>query len=269
MSVLKNYSAEQILDRRLRHGPVRWIDIESTLLHFALITYAVPLERLRPRVPSDRFELLQVDVAGRPVGLLSAVAYLCEDFRFARAAPFARFRFGQTSHRMYVVEKTTGEHVVWFLGTQLGSRVVHAVSRLWRLPWHHSRYAIDCEYRPSEMRYTQYSYRIQSAWCDADIELEDTGEQPRQFEGFDSLQECLLVLTHPVEGFYHRLDGSLGTYSVWHDKLPISLGRVRRAYFSLYERLGLLTRDEMASPHSVLLCPQVALGVHMPPRKLT
>ena len=75
-------------------------------------------------------------------------------------------------------------------------------------------------------------------------------------EGFDSLAAFQLILTHPVDGYYQRADGRLGGYSVWHERIPLTVGRGRHLYFGLYEQLGLLSRAEMQQPHSVFLCPE-------------
>jgi hypothetical protein len=77
-----------------------------------------------------------------------------------------------------------------------------------------------------------------------------------------------LLLTHPVAGFFHRRDGRVGTYRVAHDLSPLTLARPRDLYFSLYERLGILSREEMQRPASVLLARRTSFTIHMPPRPL-
>ena len=77
-----------------------------------------------------------------------------------------------------------------------------------------------------------------------------------------------LSLTHPVDGFFYRLDGALGSYSVWHDEMNIRQGRAKNLYFDLYEKLGLLTKDEMQKPHSSFLCHEILFDVYLPPRKV-
>jgi hypothetical protein len=75
------------------------IDVVSTLRHFAIVTYAVPPERLRPLVDA-RFELLTVPVNGQPRGLISIVPFAELDFRLA-AYPSPQFAFRQTNYRIY------------------------------------------------------------------------------------------------------------------------------------------------------------------------
>lgn len=53
--------------------------------------------------------------------MLSVVPFLDDDFHDAQLAPFAKFRFGQANHRVYVIEQATGKHAAWFFGTTLGS----------------------------------------------------------------------------------------------------------------------------------------------------
>ena len=208
-----------------------------------------------------KLEILRLDLI-----LISIVPLLDQDFNYPRLAPFAKFSFGQTNHRVYVIDRSTGEHAVWFFGTTLGSRLVHLARSLWRIPWHHAGYDIDCSYDPAAGRYRQYRFDVRSDWCSCEIELEDSGEPMSLLEGFDSIEQQKLVLTHPVEGFFYRRDGKLGTYSVWHDEIPLTMASASDLYFSLYEDLEILDRDEMAKPHSVLLCPETLFEIHLPPR---
>ena len=100
------------------------------------------------------------------------------------------------------------------------------------------------------------------------IDLEDTGEPVSITGGFQDLDHQTLILTHPVDGFYYRLDNRIGSYSVWHEEIQLTTGHARQLYFSLYERLGLLSRAEMAQPHSVFICPKITFDVYLPPREI-
>ena len=86
--------------------------------------------------------------------------------------------------------------------------------------------------------------------------------------GFATMVEQTLILTHPVDGFFHRLDGALGGYSIWHPLMKLTQARPRDLWFSLYDRLGLLSADEMQRPHSVFICREVPFEVYLPPRRL-
>ena len=256
------------LDRRIADRRLGWMDVRTKLRHFALINYAVPIDRLRPHIAEERFEIVPFNIGNQTCGLLSVVPFLDVDFHYPRLAPFAKFNFGQTNHRVYVIDRSTGQHAAWFFGTTLGSRLVYLARSFWRIPWHYGSYDIDCKYDSEAGRYRQYRFDIRSPWCSCEIELEDSGKPMALLDGFDSIEQQKLVLTHPVEGFFYRIDGRLGTYSVWHDKIPLTTANASSLYFSLYERLKILSRDEMARPHSVLLCPQTLYEIHLPPKPI-
>lgn len=271
------------LQSRLASRRSSLIDVRSDLLHFALITYALPAERLRPHIPA-RFDIPTFLINDEPRALMSAVPFLDADFHFYRLAPFVKWRFAQTNYRVYVVDRETGEHCVWFFGTTLGSWVVQLARTLWRIPWHFARYEVDCLYNPTRRAYDRYHFSKTSPWASAEIELEDTGAPMTLTPGFSSLDEQILILTHPIIGYFYRLSdlhqlsseteflvskpALVGTYSVWHEEIPLTVGKARHLYFSLYERLGLLSREEMKNPHSVLICPRTTFEVHLPPKSL-
>lgn len=262
------HESRELLARRCRPEPVgRW-DVRSRLAHFALVNYALPKERLAPHIPEDRFEIAEFDIGGRRLAMMSAVPFLDLDFHFPRLAPFAKFRFAQTNYRVYVNDRRTGEPCVWFFGTTLGSRTVCIPRWLWRLPWHFARYQLDCAHNAAAGRYDSFRITADSQWAPAEIELEDTGTPIAGCEGLRSPEEVALVLTHPVDGYFRRQDGQLGHYSVWHEQISFTSARPRRLRFGLFERLNLLSRDEMNQPHSVFLCPEVEFLIRLPPRIL-
>lgn len=256
-----------LLDRRLQTRPDGWRDVRTTLRHFALITYVLPVSRLTPHIPTDHFAIAEFPVGGQQMAMLSVVPFLDVDFHFVRL-PFATFRFGQTNHRVYVVNKQTGEPGVWFFGTTLGSPIVHIARALWRIPWHYARYAIDCAYDATAHRYASYRYTVESDWCSARVRIADTGEPAALPAGFASAAEMQLLLTHPVDGYFYRTDNKLGTYSVWHDLMQFTRGEAQDLYFSLYESLGILSAEEMQRPHSILLCPSVEFAIRLPPKQM-
>ncbi len=251
--------ARDILTQRLMRPQPNRLDIRSDLVHFALINYAVPVQRLQPYIP-DRFDIPEFEVAGEPRAFLSVVPFLDVDFSFFRLTPFWKMHFAQTNHRIYVIDRQTGAHMVWFLGTTLGSRIVHPAQWLWQIPWHFARYQVDCVYDAAVARYMRYSFAMQSEWCSGTIAIEDTGEP------VELSPEMTLILTHPVQGYYWCRNGRLGGYSVWHEIMYLTQGRPKNIYLSLYERLGILSKEEMQNPHSIFICPNITFDVHMPPR---
>jgi hypothetical protein len=257
---------EQILQSRLIPPPNTRLTVETKLEHFALISYAVPLDRLQQLIPQDRFEVVEFDIEGRAMGLVSAVPFLDADFHFC-SMPRAKFKFGQTNYRAYVRYRATGEHAVWFFGTTLGSQFVRIPRALWKMPWHLAKYRFDCSYDRERSCYRRYSVACESSWSSMHVELADSGKPQVLCEGFDSLDEQILLLTHPVKGFYNCLDRGLGQYTIWHDVLSLTIGTVVKVHFGLFEELGLVTSEAMNQPHSVLMCPATTFRVYLPPTR--
>jgi hypothetical protein len=255
-----------LFNERLKRSPAGLPYAKTTLRHFALINYAVSPERLAKFVPDNHFEVARFETKKGPKVFFSVVAFLDVDFNFPRLASGIKFTFYQTNHRAYVIEKKTRQPVVWFFGTNLGSRLVQIPRCLWKIPWHYSKYDADCRFNQTSNRYEKYCYNFESDWCSGKIEIRDTGEPISVMDGFVSLDEMKLILTQPVQGFYQRLDGKLGTYQVWHKEMVCTNGISENLYFSLYEKMGLLSKAEMQHPHSIFLCPEIEFDVHLPPR---
>ena len=84
--------------------------------------------------------------------------------------------------------------------------------------------------------------------------------------GFPDTETGLIYLTHPLAGFYHRRDGKLGTYRVWHKQLAVSAATLKSANFGLLSRLGLVSLEEQQHAHSVLIEPINEFTIYLPPR---
>jgi uncharacterized protein DUF2071 len=260
------FDCRELLKKRLERSPAGRLHARTMLRHFALVNYTVSSEWLAKFIPSDRFEVARFNTDEGSKSFLSVVAFQDTDFNFPRLAPGIKFTFYQTNHRAYIIEKSSQEPVVWFFGTNLGSRLVNIPRWLWQIPWHFTNYTVDCRFDHATNRYEKYSYNFKSKWCQGRLELRDTGEPISIMNGFTSLDEMKLILTQPLQGFYPRLDGQIGTYQVWHREMACTKGVAQNLYFSLYEKLGLLSKEEMQRPHSIFLCPEVEFDVHLPPK---
>jgi hypothetical protein len=225
-----------------------------------MVTFAVDPVRLAASLPTGlRPELRRLD-DGREAGFVSAVSFRDIDFRFA-VAPFVRVSFFQTNYRAYVFGPD-GRRAVFFFGTTLDSPLVVLPRRLWQMPWHGGPTRIEGAWDPDE-RCTDYRHRSRGRWGAADVELEGTGVPAGRLDGFVDAEDTAAVLTHPLDGYFRRRDGSLGRYAVWHERLRPQLGIARRASYAVFEDLGLVAAD--AIPHSVLLQRAVDFDVLLPP----
>src|SRR5712675_1156604 len=119
--------------------------VETTLQHFAIVTYWVDSSALRMHL-HPRFEPVCLSIDGKGSrSLVSVVTFLDRDFRFV-ACPWPTWTFGQTNYRAYVLDTETGEQAVWFFGTCLDSISVWVPRYMWKLPWHRAHMTFDCRY---------------------------------------------------------------------------------------------------------------------------
>lgn len=255
---LKDY----VQDRPLPTG----LDVLCSLKHFSIITYAVPAARFNGMFP-DRFQLDTVEVEGEEMGLISVVPFIDVDFTSA-VFPFPNFTMGQTNYRVYIIDKKTHERCVWFIGTTLDSWTLAIPRHVWNLPWHAGSISFDCDFDESSGRYHQYKMQTKSAWAEAAVELSQSNHEVFNFPGFPDTESALVYLTHPLAGFYHRRDGKLGTYRVWHEELNVKPAKLKSAHFALLVDLGLVTQEEQQSPYSVLIEPINEFTIYLPPTVL-
>lgn len=75
-----------------------------------------------------------------------------------------------------------------------------------------------------------------------------------------------MLLTHPLVGYYRRLDGQVAGYRVWHEPMHPTRGRAVRARYDVLEAAGFVTPGQ--TPHSVLLERRSDFIVYMPPTRL-
>lgn len=240
------------------------MDVECGLQHFAIVTYAFDPDRFSDVMP-DRFMLDTVPIDGQEKALLSVVPFVDVDFTSA-AYPFPKFKMGQTNYRIYIVDQSTGEKCVWFIGTTLDSWTRFIPHALWKLPWYSGRVSFATEQSDTGF-YSRYSMTTESAWAPATVEIKSSSA-PSTLAGFPDAETALVYLTHPLRGYYYRRDGRLGSYHVWHDKLRVHHGQLLSANFGLLTRLGLVSLEDQQHPHSVLLDPLAAFTIYLPPKVL-
>jgi hypothetical protein len=250
-------------ERLARRDPGR-SGAATTLLHLAIVTYLVDPTILKRQL-HPRFEPLRIPTDdGSQRALVSVVTFLDRDFHFVRW-PTVRRTFGQTNYRAYVVDRTTGEHVAWFFGTCVDSMTVALPRHVWKLPWHRARMTFDCLYDDAARRYASYRVITESRWAPAELALEDSGRPPAALACFDNLESGLVVLTHPLDGYYFRRDGTLGSYRIWHDRMQVTAGRVARARYPLLAGLDLVPLGDTRHVHSVLIQREIAFTICLPP----
>lgn len=245
----------------------RGLAVETTLQHFAIVTYWVDPAALRKHL-HPRFEPACLTVAGRaPRSLVSVVTFLDRDFRFV-ACPWPTWSFGQTNYRAYVHDTETGEHAVWFFGTCLDSISVWVARYLWKLPWHRARMTFDCRYDADAARYSRFVVTTRSDWSPGNLAITDSGKAPTEIPGVTNFEAGLVLLTHPLRGYFFRRDRELGSYAIWHSRTSLTTGQLQTARYPLLQTMDLVEAGSLDHVHSVLLQPAIDFTIYLPPFKV-
>jgi uncharacterized protein YqjF (DUF2071 family) len=241
-----------------RPGPLAAM---TTLEDIAIVTYDIDPGALLAMLPS----WIEPDVLTladrRQRALISAVTFRDVDFRL-RLLPFARLGMLQTNYRAYV--RAGGERAVWFLGSTLTSRSVEVPRRLWSMPWHRVDATLQATWDGAVCR--SWRSTVTGSWGGMDVELAGTAEPLGRLDGMATEADTAMLLTHPLVGYYRRLDGQVAAYRVWHEPMHPTRGAAVRARYDVLEASGLVSPGQV--PHSVLLERRSDFIVYLPPTRL-
>ncbi len=257
---------EKTTNERIKNRVKRsLLDVNTRLEHFAIISYKVPIAKIQHLIPKP-FKLWSFNENGVEYALISAVPFKDKDFSFYRIAKFIKFNFFQTNFRTYIIDEKDNSNSAWFFGTTLGSFTSVVPEKIWGMPWKKGRYKF--EFKLKGDNYLKYRMSFESKQGNGIVDIKSSGKKMPLLKGFDTLEQQIHILTHPVVGYYKLNKKEFGTYEIWHPKIQLKEGVANELYFQFFEKLGFLTKIEMQNPHSVLLTPEIEFDILLPPRKM-
>ncbi|WP_407266675.1 DUF2071 domain-containing protein [Tenacibaculum maritimum] len=263
---LNTLSFKECTTNRIKNRAGRsFLDVHTMLEHFCIISYKVPVKKIAHFIP-EPFKLWTYIDNGEEYALVSAVPFMDQDFCFYKISKRLTFSFFQTNFRTYIIDKRTHNHAAWFFGTTLGSMSSIIPKRIWNMPWQYATY--NFEFDRKNGLYTKYQMYFTSKMGNGTIAIKNTGNNSPLLEGFNTIDEQIHILTHPVIGYYNISETKLGTYEIWHPKMDLKEACSENLYFELFEKLGFLTKQEMNSPHSILTTPFIEFDILLPPKTL-
>ncbi len=230
-----------------------WMDICDVLY----LSYLIPEKRLRPAIPEE----LSFAVTCQGKTIISLVIFHSRNVR-ASFFPFLRFDYDQANIRTYVLDPVTGGNAVFFLKSGITSPLISGVTRILGIPWQSISMRLDAHNNPS------HQYTVEGSWeGDYKIRLNEDQDLSAVLEPFQTPGEATHFLTGPSVGFYGSSEGIV-RFEVRHSAITPSMGKISAIIFPLLVRSGLLTDDELWSPHSALMAPHGLFSVSMPPAKI-
>ena len=113
-----------------------------------------------------------------------------------------------------------------------------------------------------------FTIHTRSRWAAGDLVIEDSGKTPNQLPGILNLEAGLVLLTHPMRGYFFRSDSKLKSYRIWHDRTQPTVGGVLEASYPLLQRLGVVEAGDLRGVHRVLLQPAIDFTIYLPPTRI-
>lgn len=224
--------------------------VQLVMRDMLFVTWEVQPDVVRKLV-DEQFDLdTRVDSNGREVGFVSAVCFRVADVRSSTLL-LPSLSFEQVNYRAYV---RAGEvPAVCFLDMKVNSRMVAALTSFMSVPIHYED--IDIKISPSGAGLL--SYGVKSAGLLADVIVgEEDSDEGKIAPGF---------LTDRFVGFL-RAGDSVFRIDVDQPGLATVPGRVQSVSAPRLEKLGVLTSDQSARPHSALYVREASFGANTPTR---
>ena len=238
----------------------RWLNTIDTLRPALLVTWAVPAERVRPRVPAPLKMDTITDADNNEWALLSVAAVRNVDARPA-AFPWGKLTYDQANYRTYVTYE--GQSGVFFFGNFVSSRLALLLHRL---------ITPNAFYAPSHLNY---------AWQRRDgkpvswgLRYNMQSKLGRTFfdaRGTFSLAETPLLgahaahfITHRLDGYFVRPSGGGGRLAVDHVEMEPWSGTLRQIQAEPWLKWNLLSAEEIAKPIAIMLQHEVLFTAMAP-----
>jgi hypothetical protein len=242
----------------IRHDP-RLLRAAVDVRDFALVTYLVPAERIRPHLPAGvRLQGFRDD-DGRDQGFVTASCFRNHRLRWA-GGPSPGMTLYQSTYRTYV---RVGRDV----GAFFFSSYVETVAGTWAqklglADTRRARFTVAITRGP---RGGYPAYRAEMRADDGTAVLDVVAtDEPAAVTPFGSPQEHVRFVTHRLHGYSRSLLGVPVEAQVEHPEMPAFGGRLVEGRFPSLERLRLVDRDGQARPHSVLVSPGVRFELLAP-----
>ena len=242
-----------------------WVDrltsISVEVRNFALVTYAVPADRVSTHLPEPYLLETVLDGEGAERCLVSATSFCNRDFR-SSALPYPRLTFDESTFRTYVTHRD--RRGVYFIRRFLSKTLAFLPQRLFEMKAALGDFDVDSEVEPAG--YDRYSFAVRSRDVTNGFVIR-AHEEPAPRYPFETGEELVDHITYRLHGFFTSSIGRQGHMPVSHRRMTPWSGELVSARFDTWSELGILEPDEVSNPYSVLVEPIVNFRLH-PPRPL-
>lgn len=238
----------------------RLFSVEMRLHDMLYVSYLVPVQRLRTRIPQN-FQLAEVQ---KGKIFLSLVIFRGRTSG-AATIPTPRIPFDQVNIRTYVIDPVTGKPAVYFIHCGIsGSLITFLYRVLSGMPVEHTPFVIHAR-KDMDGRYG--AYEVSGTWHGHfSIKAEQAAEKVTALDPFSTRGEAMSYLIDPLAGFYSDTK-IVRRLEVFHEPLEPRICSPLEVRFPYLSSLGLVEEEEIARPHNILLVPYTPFLIYLPARK--
>ncbi len=237
----------------------RLLSVEMLLRDMLYVSYLIPASRLSRFLPPA---LKPAIVDGENV-FVSLVIFRGKTSG-AATIPTPRIPFDQVNIRTYVIDPVTGKPSVYFVQCGIsGALITFLYGVLSGMPVEHTPFSIETV-NGKEGNYSEY--KVSGKWNgDFTIEAEEISPSLTSLLPFSNVQAAINYLIDPLVGFY--FDGNiLRRLEVYHAPLVPRVCKPEKVIFPYLSRLGMVPKEEIPLPHSILLVPFTPFLIYLPAR---
>ncbi len=241
--------------------PARWTSLEMILYDMLFISYLVPEERLQPLLPPG---ITPAWVMERQA-IIGVWLFHVLEAKAARV-PSPRLAYNQANVYTFVRDPITQEKAMFLLRASVTAGAVARVARWLKIPVDVIRLEITPE-RDKRLRYRRY--QAQGEWTGTlQVEVDEVAPRLNDLPPFANAQAAAVYLTDMLIGLYAP-GTDIRRMEAWHPRLQPRVAQARMVQLPILTHLGVITEDEMARPHCVLLAPRGHYLLHLPPHRVT
>ena len=236
------------------------VSTSLVLEHVLLVSYAVPPERVRRLVPAELILDTVVDARGRPLALVSAVAFYA---RSAAAPGGLSLPLGTAQLNLRTYVQPPGRSV-YFIRADIGARPLGMLGEIAVRGASPAPVVLAPDYDETSGRYASYEVRCFSPAGEVALAVGEAEVEGPPPPGFETWQAAGRFISDRPVGFAASTFGGYFRLDVEHPPLEPIVGRLVVGRLRSLERLGILTREEAMLPHSVFLKRRSVFVVHAP-----
>jgi hypothetical protein len=221
------------------------------------VSYLVPESRVRALIPANLDPAIVSDG-----NIFVSVVALRNKYVRLSGLPFINFSYNQINLRTYVLDPETRKIGVFFLRSGITSKLIAVFTDLLKIPWEHIRFDIKAS-KDDKGRYVKYT--VTGTWGEEIcIEAQEETQEAKSIHTFENQGKVIEYITGGTIGFF-TVPGELLRFEVEHSVIEPRFGKVSHINLPIFTSSGILTEEEILTPHNVLLAHSGKFRVFLPP----